>query len=163
MSASNFSQYSNSSFVEEAHEQVRTKKREKRVKAVESVGTKQWLETTLEDQAKPVPIMGREFYFTPIGNERVEEVLELGASEAANVDPDIDDWDDIDPDDLENMPKLVRAMRETLKEHCTDEYMATEGMGKLPLDVLERVFEDVAEGGQLSESQAERARRFRHE
>ena len=154
--------YSNPDFVEEAHEQARQKQREERLEAVENLSTKKWLETKLEEQAQPYPIMGREFLFTPVGNERVEELLEMASQEAANLeDRDVEDLDDLDPNDLDDDSAFVREMRQTLEEHCLDDYMAEEGLKKLPLDVLQRVFEDVAMGEGVSDPQAERARKFR--
>lgn len=162
MSASHFDQYENSDFVEEAHDQVRQKKHEQRIEAVENLGTKQWLEQRLEDQATPIPIMGREFLFTPVGNETVEGIIELASNEAGKLErDDVDDLADVESDDLDDMPKFVRAMRETLEEHCLDEHMAEKGMKKLPVDVLQQVFEDVAMGDGLSDTEAERARKFR--
>ncbi len=143
-----FDQYENAEFVEEAHEQVNQKQREQRVETVENLGTKQWLQQSLEDQAKPIPVMGREFMFTPVGNQRVENILELASDEAAQLDAnDVDDIEDVDEEHLEDMPKFVRSMRETLEEHCTDDYMATEGFKKVPIEVLQKVFEDLAMGG----------------
>ena len=160
--STDFSEYENAEFVEEARQQAVQKEREQRVQAVENLSTKKWLESKLEDQAQPYPIMGREFMFTPVGNERVEEILELASQEAANLDDDdVEDLEDVGSDDLDDMPRFVRAMRETLEEHCMDDFMAQEGLKKLPLDVLQRVFEDVAMGEGLSETQAERAQKFR--
>lgn len=141
-------------------------KREQEMAAdtLENLSTKEWLETELEGQAQPYRIMGREFMFKPIGNERVEDILRLANTEAADLDQeDVEDLEDVDTEHLDDMPKFVAAMREALEENCLDEYMATEGMGKLPLEVLQRVFEDVAMGGDISNEQAERARKFREE
>ena len=131
----------------------REAKREGQLQAVENLSTKEWLQQSLEDQAKPVPIMGREFYFTPIGNARVEEILELANSEAAQLDDsDVQSVEDVEEEHLDDMPRFVRAMRETLEENCMDDYMAEEGLKLLPLDVLQGVFEDVAMGGNSPEA-----------
>lgn len=156
------SQFDNSEYALERAKEAEKKEQQERKKVVEGLGTKQWLQSKLEDQAKPVPIMGREFRFTPVGNEQVEEILELANNEAADLDrDDVEDLDDVDSEDLNDMPKFVRSMRETLEEHCMDEYMSEEGLKKLPLDVLQMVFEDVAMGQGLSPDRAERTQKFR--
>lgn len=128
-------------------DEAATRARDRAADTLENLGTKEWLEKKLEEQAQPYPVMAREFMFRPIGNERVEEILDLANNEAANLDrDDVEDLEDVDTEDLDDMPKFVRGMRETLEDACLDDYMATEGMGKLPLDVLQRVFEDVAMG-----------------
>lgn len=155
MSAVDFAaQFENSEYALERAEEATEKETKERKQAVEGLSTKQWLQQELEGQSKPVPIMGREFHFTPVGNQRVEEILELASKEAANLDrDDVDDLEDVDSDDLDDMPKFVRSMRETLEEHCLDEYMAEKGMKKIPLDILQMVFEDVAMGQGLNEQQ----------
>jgi hypothetical protein len=146
--------YENSEFVEQAYDKAEQQRREQRAAAAEGLSTKKWLETKLEEQARPFPVMGREFLFTPVGNERVEEVLRLASQEAAQLDEgDVDDLEDVDAEHLDDMPEFVRSMRETLEEHCLDEFMAEEGFKKLPLDVLQMVFEDVAMNEGLSEAE----------
>lgn len=153
--------YENQEFVEQAREQAVEQKKEKRQEAIEGAAVKDWLEGKLEDKASPFPIYDREFYFKPVSNERVEQILELASNEAADLDRDVDDVTEVDEDDLGDMPKFVRAMRETLEEHCMDDYMAAEGLKQIPVEDLQEVFEEVAMGQGVSQEQEERVERFR--
>jgi len=157
------SRFDNPDHAKKQYELLLEKKQNDRKQAVENLGTKAWLEAKLEDRAQAYPVMGREFHFKPIGNKRAEEVMAIGASEASKMDTsDIEDLEDVDGDQLDDMPKFVRSMRETLEESCTDAYMADEGLGKLPLEELMQLFEDVAMGDGMANSQRERARKFRN-
>lgn len=141
-------------------------KREQEMAAdtLENLSTKDKLEKSLEKSAHTHPVMGIDVRFKPIGNERVEKVLRLANTEAAQLDQDdIEDVGDVDVDNLEDMPKFIAEMRDTLAEACLDGYMAREGLGKVPLEILQMVFEDVAMGGDLTPEQAEEVQKFRNE
>lgn len=149
---------------QQMRDEAAKRERDRTVDALDNLSTKEQLEQKLERSAQTYPVMGIDVRFQPIGNERVEDVLRLANAEAAQLDQeDIDDVGDVDVDNLEDMPKFIAEMRETLAEACLDEYMAREGLGKVPLEVLQRVFEDVAQGGDLTAEQQENIRKFRNE
>lgn len=134
--------------VEKMRQQAAQRERDRQVEKVENLGTKQWLQSELEEQAKPVDVLGRKFMFRPISSERVEEALELASEEAQKTSGvDADSLDEVDPEEMQDMPKLLRVMRETLAEHCLDEEMDEEAFGILPVNHLEEVFQEVAMAG----------------
>lgn len=146
------------SAIEEHEREQRKELRAESIQRVQHASTKSWLESKLDEQAKPVPIFDREFLFRPIGSAVAEEIMELASKELPS---DAESLDDVDPEDMQDMPEMLRRMRETLAEHCLDDEMGAAAFGRLPLDMLEELFEEVAAGGDLSPQERERVDQFR--
>lgn len=125
---------------------ARAEAREEQRARAESAGTKAWLERRLDEQARTVPVMGRDFEFRPIGTDTVADILEQVENEDLS---------------LSQMPGLLRKVRDLLAESCLDDEFDREAWGKVPPDVSQRVFEDVAfPEEELSEEDRERVERF---
>jgi len=123
----------------------------------ENASTKQWLQGQLDEQVRSVPVMGRDFDFRPLGTDAVADVLDYT--------PDtMPDGEDMSGMDLSEMPGLLRKICGLLADACTDPEMDREAWGRVPPDVVERVFEDVAfPEDDLDRDEMERVQQFRNE
>lgn len=130
---------------------MRQQRSDETIERARGSDTQAWLEQRLDEQTNTVPVMGREFEFRPVGSERVAKTLDLIDGDA-NVD------------DISELPALLREVCSVLGETCTDPAMDAEAFGRLPADVNQRVFEDVAmPEGDLDPEQRERVDEFRGE
>lgn len=134
--------------LEAARSEVKEEKEQRR----ENATTKQWLQGQLDEQTRTVPVMGRDFEFRPLGTDAVADVLDYTPD---SVPDGVEAPDDVNPEDLGGMdlgemPGLLRKVCDLLADACTDEEMDRESWGRVPPDVVERVFEDVAFPGEQS-------------
>lgn len=136
--------------------------RERALDRAKDLGTERWLEQKLEEQASPVEIYDREFKFRPVGNGVLGDILEMTRENAEQIDADeVEGIEDVQPDDLDDMPELLSKVRSVLAEHCLDDAMDEAAFGKMPADDLMSTFERVAMSTGMNASEAERAQSFR--
>jgi len=148
--------------VAETWEKKKSQDRSRALDRAKDLSTQRWLEQKLEEQASPVEIYDREFKFQPVGNGVLGDILEMTRENAEQIDADeVEGIEDVQPDDLDDMPELLGKVRSVLAEHCLDPEMTEEAFGKLPADDLMSTFESVAMSAGMNASEAERAQSFR--
>lgn len=128
------------------------KKQERRHEVAELADTEAWLEQRLNEQSRTVPVMGRDFEFRPMGTTTVADIV----SQVGDGQEDIP---------LSEMPDLLRKICDLLGEHCTDSALNAEQFGKMPPEVVEGVFMDIAmpEDDGISSEEREKIEQFRNE